>query len=103
VAAAVKSVQPTKSKFDLSPLSPEQGRSFIAAVINAIRSATTNTMTTNATSKQAASKHAAIKTGGDESDSTEMLNSETKPCLMKENVLEDVLVPDSHSNQPNTN
>jgi hypothetical protein len=76
--------------------SPEPSRSFIAAVINAIRSATTNTTTTNATSKQAASKHAANKTGGDESDSTEMLDSETKPCLMKDNVLKDVPVPDSH-------
>lgn len=32
-----------------------------------------------------------------ESDSTEMLDSETEPCLMMENVLEDVSVPDSHS------
>jgi hypothetical protein len=79
-------------------LSPERGRSFIAAVINAIRSATTNTTTTtNAASKQAARKHAANKTGGDESDSTEMLDSETEPCLMMDNVLEDVPVPDSHS------
>lgn len=33
----------------------------------------------------------------DKSDSTEMLDSETEPCLMMENVLEDVSVPDSHS------
>lgn len=32
-----------------------------------------------------------------ESDSTEMLDSETEPCLMMENVLEDVSMPDSHS------
>lgn len=34
---------------------------------------------------------------GEESDSTEMLDSETEPCLMMENVLEDVTMPDSHS------
>lgn len=34
---------------------------------------------------------------GNESDSTEMLDSETEPCLMMENVLEDVTMPDSHS------
>lgn len=33
----------------------------------------------------------------DTSDSTDMLDSETEPCLMMENVLEDVAVPDSHS------
>lgn len=33
----------------------------------------------------------------DRSDSTEMLDSETEPCLMMENVLEDVPVPDGHS------
>lgn len=30
-------------------------------------------------------------------DVTEMLDSETEPCLMMENVLEDVSVPDAHS------
>lgn len=34
---------------------------------------------------------------GDESDTTEMLDSETEPCLMMENVLEDVSMPDTHS------
>lgn len=34
---------------------------------------------------------------GHESDSTEMLDSETEPCLMMDNVLEDVAMPDSHS------
>lgn len=33
----------------------------------------------------------------DDSDSTEMLDSETEPCLMMDNVLEDVPMPDSHS------
>lgn len=33
----------------------------------------------------------------EEEDSTEMLDSETEPCLMMENVLEDVHMPDSHS------
>lgn len=30
-------------------------------------------------------------------DSSEMLDSETEPCLMMENVLEDVSLPDSHT------
>lgn len=34
---------------------------------------------------------------GDDDDLTEMLDSETEPCLMMENVLEDVTMPDSHS------
>lgn len=34
---------------------------------------------------------------GNDSDSTEMLDSETEPCLMMENVLEDVSMPDTHS------
>lgn len=33
----------------------------------------------------------------DNSDSTEMLDSETEPCLMMEHVLEDVIIPDGHS------
>lgn len=33
----------------------------------------------------------------EESDSTEMLDSETEPCLMMDNVLEDVPMHDSHS------
>lgn len=38
-----------------------------------------------------------IEEAGEESDSTEMLESETEPCLMMENVLEDVSMPDTHS------
>lgn len=76
-------------------LSPQRNRSFIAAVINAIRSAAN-------TAKQSVHKKSIgdlTPTFGDdlESDSTEMLDSETEPCLMMENVLEDVSMPDSHS------
>ncbi|KAL9701644.1 hypothetical protein quinque_005085 [Culex quinquefasciatus] len=79
-----------------APLSPQRGQSFIAAVISAIK---------NATSKSAAAgKSASVATPkerkeicGHESDSTEMLDSETEPCLMMDNVLEDVAMPDSHS------
>uniref|UniRef100_A0A1Q3EWM9 Putative cornetto n=1 Tax=Culex tarsalis TaxID=7177 RepID=A0A1Q3EWM9_CULTA len=86
---------PAKSvKSGDTPLSPQRGQSFIAAVISAIK---------NATSKSAA-KSASVATSkerkeicGHESDSTEMLDSETEPCLMMDNVLEDVAMPDSHS------
>lgn len=76
-------------------LSPQRNQSFIAAVINAIKSAAN-------TAKQSVHKKTldmpTTSFGDDlESDSTEMLDSETEPCLMMENVLEDVSMPDSHS------
>lgn len=99
-------------------LSPQRNQSFIAAVIGAIRQATTHS------GKRLSLRHAGGKrqgqgsvqghampgasneqtnlnlngNGGDDSDSTEMLDSETEPCLlMMDNVLEDVVQPDSHS------
>ncbi|XP_068149143.1 interaptin [Drosophila tropicalis] len=97
-------------------LSPQRNQSFIAAVIGAIRQATTHsgkrlslrqagkrqggtagtsqTMTT-LTNSHDLNQH---NGNGDDSDSTEMLDSETEPCLlMMDNVLEDVIQPDSHS------
>lgn len=77
-------------------LSPQQNQSFIAAVLNAIKEAAT-------TAKHSVHNKSIgedVKTFGDvlESDSTDMLDSETEPCLlMMENVLEDVSMPDSHS------
>lgn len=76
-------------------LSPQRHQSFIAAVINAIKSA--------ATAAKDKVHRKSIDTNGfamgnsDESDTTEMLDSETEPCLMMENVLEDVSMPDSHT------
>ncbi|XP_055909885.1 myosin-2 heavy chain isoform X2 [Eupeodes corollae] len=74
-------------------LSPQRNQSFIAAVISAIRNATvpTGKKFRSFSSKQSEAAN------GDESDSTEMLDSETEPCLMMDNVLEDVTMPDSHS------
>ncbi|KAL7734831.1 hypothetical protein ACLKA6_011112 [Drosophila palustris] len=102
-------------------LSPQRNQSFIAAVIGAIRQATTHS------GKRLSLRHAGKRpgqgsaagsaaghgmpgaqhsneqtnlngNGGDDSDSTEMLDSETEPCLlMMDNVLEDVVQPDSHS------
>lgn len=94
----------------LDDTSPQRHQSFVAAVINAIKSAAT-------TAKHSVHKHQQQQhqqqqqingNGGsvsmqhgngldDESDSTEMLDSETEPCLMMEHVLEDVSMPDSHS------
>ncbi|XP_017778316.1 PREDICTED: synaptonemal complex protein 1 [Nicrophorus vespilloides] len=71
--------------------SPKRGSSFVSAVINAIRSATAQSPFT--TSNRENSKDNIT----DNSDSTELLDSETEPCLMMEHVLEDVFVPDGHS------
>lgn len=74
-------------------LSPQRHQSFIAAVINAIKSAAS-------TAKQSVHKKTNVDIGlhaDIESDTTEMLDSETEPCLMMDNVLEDVSMPDSHS------
>ncbi|XP_017043215.1 sporulation-specific protein 15 isoform X2 [Drosophila ficusphila] len=94
-------------------LSPQRNQSFIAAVIGAIRQATTHSGK-RLSLRQAGKKNGvgsgstqAVSTGatgqetqgnGDDSDSTEMLDSETEPCLlMMDNVLEDVVHHDSHS------
>ncbi|XP_030385011.1 uncharacterized protein LOC115632136 isoform X2 [Scaptodrosophila lebanonensis] len=96
-------------------LSPQRNQSFIAAVISAIRQATTHSgkrlslrqggkrngtavQTTASGQVNAATNEQTTQNGtGDDSDSTEMLDSETEPCLMMDNVLEDVVHPDSHS------
>ncbi|BFF96738.1 uncharacterized protein DMAD_05312 [Drosophila madeirensis] len=105
-------------------LSPQRNQSFIAAVIGAIRQATTHSGK-RLSLRQAGKRNGGIGTGsagegggggsthngsatatattgheqpGEDSDSTEMLDSETEPCLlMMDNVLEDVVHPDSHS------
>lgn len=64
--------------------SPQRGQSFLSALINAIRNATS--------SKPSEDKKESL-----DDDSTEMLDSETEPCLIMDNVLEDVRMPDSHS------
>ncbi|XP_055840626.1 uncharacterized protein LOC129908266 isoform X2 [Episyrphus balteatus] len=74
-------------------LSPQRNQSFIAAVISAIRNATAPT----GRKLRSFSGKPTDPGNGDESDSTEMLDSETEPCLMMDNVLEDVTMPDSHS------
>uniref|UniRef100_A0A182J017 Cornetto n=1 Tax=Anopheles atroparvus TaxID=41427 RepID=A0A182J017_ANOAO len=83
------------------PLSPQRGQSFIAAVISAIKNATSKTTTVKPTVATNGGVAHATKdcreNNGHESDSTEMLDSETEPCLMMDNVLEDVTMPDSHS------
>lgn len=63
--------------------SPQRGQSFLAAVINAIRNATS-------------SRPNQEKRDSPEEDSTEMLDSETEPCLIMDNVIDNNL-PDSHS------
>lgn len=61
-------------------MSPRRNHSFVAAVINAIKNAASS-----------------AKDKVSHSDGIEMLDSETEPCLMMENVLEDVSMPDSHT------
>lgn len=78
------------------PLSPQRGHSFIAAVISAIKNATSKSTVSKATVGVTSCKEKK-EICGHESDCTEMLDSETEPCLMMDNVLEDVTMPDSHS------
>ncbi|XP_023302590.2 sporulation-specific protein 15 isoform X1 [Lucilia cuprina] len=108
-------------------LSPQRNQSFIAAVISAIRNATTHSgkrllvrhnkrhsagggngglhhhhqphqhNQLNMNSHNNNHQQNINENNGDDSDSTEMLDSETEPCLMMDNVLEDVPMPDSHS------
>lgn len=82
---------PEKSRkifIDKSP-SPAKGSSFVSAVINAIKSAAQSPFAIRDVSKDTLST--------DHSSSNEMLDSETEPCLMMEHVLEDVVIPDGHS------
>ncbi|XP_058066259.1 uncharacterized protein LOC131215879 [Anopheles bellator] len=82
------------------PLSPQRGQSFIAAVISAIKNATSKTphvKTNPAPNPGGPANRECKENNGHESDCTEMLDSETEPCLMMDNVLEDVAMPDSHS------
>lgn len=76
-------------------LSPQRNQSFIVAVINAIKSAANTAK--QSVHKKSSGEHTSTFVDDLESDSTEMLDSETEPCLMMENVLEDVSMPDSHS------
>ncbi|XP_037936186.1 uncharacterized protein LOC119670123 isoform X2 [Teleopsis dalmanni] len=89
-------------------LSPQRNQSFIAAVISAIRNATTPSgkrllarnvkrMGNQGSNTNNNSNQNYIAGNDGDSDSTEMLDSETEPCLMMDNVLEDVNMPDSHS------
>lgn len=70
--------------------SPQRGQSFLTALINAIRSATSST---NKQSQEKTKESPNVE----EDDSTEMLDSETEPCLIMDTVLEDVHMHDSHS------
>lgn len=80
-----------------TPLSPQRGQSFIAAVISAIKNATSKSAAAAKSTTSVAHSKERKEICGHESDSTEMLDSETEPCLMMDNVLEDVAMPDSHS------
>lgn len=78
-------------------MSPQRHQSFIKAVLSAIKSAA---ITAKSSVNKKPTNEGSIATDNeiDESDSTtEMLDSETEPCLMMEHVLEDVPMPDSHS------
>lgn len=73
-------------------VSPQRHHSFIAAVINAIKSAATTAK--DKVNQKVVKTHSILHENG---DGLEMLDSETEPCLMMENVLEDVPMPDSHT------
>lgn len=69
--------------------SPQRGQSFLTALINAIRNATSSSTRPNQEKKHLSN--------AEEDDSTEMLDSETEPCLIMDNVLERAQMHDSHS------
>lgn len=79
---------------EVSSMSSQRRKSFMSAVIKAIKCAATS-------AKQSVYKKCEktndVVTEDLNSDTTEMLDSETEPCLMMENVLEDSSIPDSHS------
>lgn len=75
--------------------SPQRHQSFIKAVLSAIKSAAITAK--SSVNKKLPTDGSTAENEVDESDSTDMLDSETEPCLMMENVLEDVSMPDSHS------
>lgn len=77
-------------------ISPQRHHSFIAAVLNAIRNAAT-TAKDKVNQKKATAKSQAIADSIENGGASEMLDSETEPCLMMENVLEDVSMPDTHT------
>lgn len=64
---------------------PQRGQSFLTAIINAIRNAASSVKTVQE------------KKDSPEDDSTEMLDSETEPCLIMDNVLENAPMHDTHS------
>lgn len=76
-------------------LSPQRHESFIAAIIGAIKNAASSARET--VNRKSNGDVIKMNDNEEESDVTEMLDSETEPCLMMENVLEDVSMPDSHS------
>lgn len=81
-------------------ISPLRHQSFIKAVLSAIKSAAITakgSVNKKTTANADESSMAVTENDVDASDSTDMLDSETEPCLMMENVLEDVTMPDSHS------
>lgn len=81
-------------------ISPERHHSFIKAVLSAIKSAAITakgSVHKKSIAHPDGSSMAITENDIDASDSTDMLDSETEPCLMMENVLEDVTMPDSHS------
>lgn len=76
-------------------LSPQRNQSFISAVLNAIKNAAITAKSTVNKTNGTNVDHQLSNI--DASDTTDMLDSETEPCLMMENVLEDIPMPDSHS------
>ncbi|XP_066261009.1 putative leucine-rich repeat-containing protein DDB_G0290503 [Euwallacea similis] len=85
--SSVESTPEKSMQFGDQKLSPNgKGSSFVSAVINAIK---------NATSGRDSNRRKDSLC--DRSSSNEMLDSETEPCLMMEHVLEDVVIPDGYS------
>ncbi|XP_044732322.1 cingulin [Chrysoperla carnea] len=84
-------IKSTASGMSKRTPSPKRGASFVSAVISAIKNAAAQTAI------RANSIAAVGYTDSEDTDSGELLDSETEPVLMMESVLEDVTLPDTHS------
>lgn len=73
-------------------LLPQRNQTIVSAILTAIKSAASS-------AKRTIQKRNERSAFNDEMDSeaSEMLDSETEPCLMMGNVLEEASIPDSHS------
>ncbi|KAJ8681218.1 hypothetical protein QAD02_017005 [Eretmocerus hayati] len=89
---------PVSSKHSLKDCTPSPKRgSFVSAVIGAIKNAATHPFATKQVNEKKSEPSKAVRKDVSVESSSEILDFETEPCLMMENVLEDVSLPDTYT------